>query len=425
MRSAKTCPGRCRPHGKPEERQPALGGAQRDRTGVPLSERTPQILGIALHTALTAPFSGDEEKRRRHEAGNGTQKGRVALYYRIMRILGIETSCDETAAALVRDGRHVEANVIASSQLSFRATGGVIPEQAARRQVEYVIPTIVEALRGTGITPREIDAIAVTKGPGLLGSLLVGSATARVLSLLWKKPLIGVHHTLGHLTSTWLGTSEEPVFPILTLSASGGHTELWLRLSHTKGTLLGRTRDDAAGEAFDKGASLLGLPYPGGPSIAERALQGNPQAIAFPLPLTKEDTLDFSFSGLKTSLRYAIRDAGPLSETMIGDLAASYQYALCRHLCDRVKRALKHHAEIREVHIVGGVSANTLLRETLRSLCGEGITLRVPTQLSYCTDNAAMIASAGYYLQLQRPELARSAFVTSASLPLAEAIESA
>jgi N6-L-threonylcarbamoyladenine synthase len=339
-----------------------------------------------------------------------------------MRILGIETSCDETAAAVVEDGRTVRANVIASSQASFRSLGGVIPEQAARRQVEHILPSIEEALRGNGLTPELIDAIAVTKGPGLLGSLLAGTATARILSLLWHKPLIGVHHTLGHLTSPWLGAKDEPQFPILTLSASGGHTELWLRQTHTEGVLLGSTRDDAAGEAFDKGAALLGLPYPGGPAIAETALSGNAKAIAFPLPLTKEDTLDFSFSGLKTALRYAIRDAGELHETLIADLAASYQYALCRHLADRVKRALERHENIREVHVVGGVSANLALRETLKTLCGDRLTLRTPLILSYCTDNAAMIAGAAFYLIQEKPEQAREAFVTSASLPLAEAI---
>lgn len=340
-----------------------------------------------------------------------------------MRILGIETSCDETAAALVEDGRVVRANVIASSMKNFERTGGVIPEQAARRQVEYILPVLEEVLRGTGLVMDEIDAIAVTKGPGLMGSLLTGTATARMLSLLWGKPLIGVHHTLGHLTSPWLGLEEEPQFPVLTLSASGGHTELWLRTAHAEGMLLGRTRDDAAGEAFDKGASLLGLPYPGGPAIGETALKGDEKAVKFPLPLTKEDTLDFSFSGLKTSLRYAVRDAGPLGETLIANLAASYQFALCRHLADRVKNALEEH-DVREVHVVGGVSANTRLREMMRETCG-GLTVRTPQTLSYCTDNAAMIASAAYYLWKEKSDEAFEGFATSASLPLADAIETA
>ncbi len=235
-----------------------------------------------------------------------------------MRILSIETSCDETAAAVVEDGIFVRSNVIASSQDVFTKAGGVIPEEAARRQVECILPVIEQAIDGIGLTPKDIDAIAVTRGPGLLGSLLVGTTTARVLSSMWKIPVVGIHHTLGHLSSTWLVNEtqdsrrmtkeSEPIFPILTLSASGGHTELWLRTAHTKGTLHGRTRDDAAGEAFDKGASLLGLPYPGGPAIAKLADEGDEHVYDFPLPLAKEDTLDFSFSGLKTSLRYLLRD---------------------------------------------------------------------------------------------------------------------
>ncbi len=339
-------------------------------------------------------------------------------------ILALETSCDETAAAVVEDGRRVRSNVIASSRQSFAHTGGVIPEQAARKQVECMIPTLEEALVGTGLTPHDLDAIAVTKGPGLLGSLLVGTSTARILSLLWDKPLIGVHHTLGHLTSTWLGTEDEPQFPILTLSASGGHTELWLRTAHTKGTLLGRTRDDAAGEAFDKGANLLGLPYPGGPAIAEKAQEGSINAFAFPSPLKQEATFDFSFSGLKTALRYTIRDNGGLKEEQIADLAASYEHALCNHLVSRVEHALDAHPSIREVHIVGGVSANAHLREMVKALCDKSIVVRTPLSSAYCTDNAAMIAAAAHYLQREDATYAMQSFVTSAALPLAGAIHS-
>lgn len=341
-----------------------------------------------------------------------------------MRILALETSCDETAASLVENGRTVRTNVIASSSHSFSATGGVIPEQAARKQVECVLPVLGEALEGTGLSPADIDAIAVTKGPGLLGSLLVGVSTARILSLLWDKPLLGIHHTLGHLSSTWLESEDEPRFPILTLSASGGHTELWLRTSPMRGTLLGSTRDDAAGEAFDKGAALLGLPYPGGPSIAERATKGNAKAHAFPLPLTQEPTLDFSFSGLKTSLRYTVRDAGPLTETLKDDLSASYEYALCRHLTHRLGNALESHPDVVEVHLVGGVSANRTLRAMAKDVCGER-TLRTPLKPSYCTDNAAMIGAAAYYAILEQGMDALTDFRAAASLPLAQAIEQA
>ncbi|MEK7218861.1 MAG: tRNA (adenosine(37)-N6)-threonylcarbamoyltransferase complex transferase subunit TsaD, partial [Patescibacteria group bacterium] len=277
-----------------------------------------------------------------------------------MIILGIETSCDETSVALVVDGREVLSNVIASSKEAFAALAGVIPEEAARRQAECMIPVLREALHEADTPLKEVDAIAVTQGPGLLGSLLVGTATARALSFAWGTSLVGVHHTLGHLSSPWLeppglDADDEGApfqFPILTLSASGGHTDLWYRLSHTRGLLLSRTRDDAAGEAFDKGASILGLPYPGGPSIAAAAENGDPTSYAFPLPLRGEKTLDFSFSGLKTSLKYLLRDK-PNARKDITNVAASYQKAICAHLLDRVGRALDLHGDVTELHIVG------------------------------------------------------------------------
>jgi N6-L-threonylcarbamoyladenine synthase len=288
--------------------------------------------------------------------------------------------------------------------------------------VECILPTIEEALRGTGVSPEQLDAIAVTRGPGLLGSLLVGTTAARTLGMIWKKPIVGVHHTLGHLSSTWLDTNPEdqPQFPLLTLSASGGHTELWLRTSHTKGTLLGRTRDDAAGEAFDKGAKLLGLPYPGGPAIGETGREGNPRAFVFPKPLKDEDGFDFSFSGLKTSLRYLIRDT-PDWQRHMADLCASYEHALCAHLCARIETVLDRHPEIREVHCVGGVSANTRLRTMLKE-SAKDLTVRFPSKLSYCTDNAAMIAAAGYFLLEEQPASATRSFGAIASLPLNEAL---
>ncbi len=334
-----------------------------------------------------------------------------------MRILGIETSCDETAAAVVENGRRVQSNVIASSKDVFARMGGVIPEDAARRQVECILPVIGQALEGIG--KEAIDAIAVTRGPGLLGSLLVGTTTARTLAALWEKPLIGVHHTLGHLSSTWLDAEGEPQFPLLTLSVSGGHTELWLRESHTRGTLLGRTRDDAAGEAFDKGASLLGLPYPGGPSLAALAAQGNSNAYPFPLPLSDDPSLDWSFSGLKTALRYLMRDT---PDAAPADLAASYEHGLCRHLCDRVERALNLHAGCRELHVVGGVSANRHLRTMLEHALPANVTLRHPRDPSYCTDNGAMIAAAGFFLHTERNEQAFVPFETEATTPLSSVI---
>ncbi len=356
-----------------------------------------------------------------------------------MRILAIETSCDETSVAVVEDGTSVRSNVIATVEPAT-TEGGVIPEHVARRQVECMLPVLRQALAEAGASPRDIDAVAVTRGPGLLGSLLVGTTTARVLASLWRKPLIGVHHTLGHLSSPWLEahpnqkpkTKNEPIFPILTLSASGGHTDLWYRTAHTRGTLLGRTRDDAAGEAFDKGAALLGLPYPGGPAIAKAAEGGDPHAFPCHLPLHGEDTPDFSFSGLKTALKYLLRDLAQKHQEPnprdqlcriwdlgfgISDIAAAYQHALCRHLTDRIIKALRRFPEAAEVHVVGGVSANRHLRSLLPDLCGNRV-VRFPASLATCTDNAAMIGAAAYFLAEERGEEAFAPFETKASLPL-------
>lgn len=344
-----------------------------------------------------------------------------------MIILGIETSCDETSAALVQDGRHVLTQIIASSAKELAEYGGVFPEVAARRQVECMIPVLERALTPSPSphcgAERGVFSIAVTRGPGLLTSLLVGTTTARMLASAWHVPLIGVHHTLGHLSSTWLlphecHADDMPAFPLLTLSVSGGHTDLWLRESHTKNTLIGRTRDDAAGEAFDKGATLLGLPYPGGPVLARLAEGGNPHFVEFPRPLHNEETCDFSFSGLKTSLKYAIRDRGgieALSEIEKKDIAASFQEAICNHLVSGLEQALERHHQALEIHIVGGVSAN----KRLRSMCAErGIKIRLPQKLEYCTDNAAMIAAAGYFLYKEKGDAAFAEFTTEASVAL-------
>jgi N6-L-threonylcarbamoyladenine synthase len=344
-----------------------------------------------------------------------------------MRILGIETSCDETSVAVVEDGVCVRCNVIATSKSATQSLAGVIPEEAARAQVECMMPVVQKAFGDAGVSVADIDAIAVTRGPGLLGSLLVGTTAARFLASVWKKPLIGVHHTLGHLSSTWLETDDVPVFPLLTLSASGGHTDLWYRTSHTRGSLLGRTRDDAAGEAFDKGASMLGLSYPGGPSIAKAADGGDEHRHVFPLPLKGEDTLDFSFSGLKTSLKYLLRDlrwedcASEERAKLLPDLAASFQYAICMHLVDGIQRALRRHPDAKEVHIVGGVSANTRLRSLVASACPH-IRMRAPKTLAYCTDNAAMIAAAAAFLANERSDAACARFDTQASLSLRETV---
>lgn len=333
-----------------------------------------------------------------------------------MRILGIETSCDETAASIVVNGIDVESSIIASTKEIFAESGGVVPEDAARRQVEYILPVLHKALHEAGKTKDDIDAIAVTKGPGLLGSLLTGVVAARTLAALWEKPLIGVHHTFGHLSSVWCANEAEPVFPAITLSASGGHTDLWYRTSHTKGVLLGRTRDDAAGEAFDKGAALLGLPYPGGPSISKAADSGDETRFSFPIALKGEDTFDYSFSGLKTALRTAVQREGDVDEQTRNDLAASYQFALCSQLTARVQAAVAAHPDTAQVHMVGGVSANTRLRTMLADTLA--VPLIAPATLRMCTDNAAMIAAGAYFLVQEHGDSAYDAFTTNATLSL-------
>ncbi|MCF7844896.1 MAG: tRNA (adenosine(37)-N6)-threonylcarbamoyltransferase complex transferase subunit TsaD [Kiritimatiellales bacterium] len=353
-----------------------------------------------------------------------------------MRILAIETSCDETSASIVEDAIHVRSTVISSSVDTFKDAGGVIPEEAARKQLECVLPVINLALKKANVTKDEIDAIAVTKGPGLLVSLLVGTTVARTLASIWKKPLIGVHHTLGHLSSAWLDCNDNIQFPILTLSASGGHTDLWLRTSHTKGTLLGRTRDDAAGEAFDKGALMLDLGYPGGPAISKAAETGDNNCYDFPLPLHDDDSLDFSFSGLKTSLKYLLRNLElgtsnleleskcqvPSAKYQVANIAASYQGAICKHLVHRIKKAIKLYPEVKEVHLVGGVSANTYLRKLTEETISP-LPLRVPQKIIYCTDNAAMIGAAAYFLIKEKGDNAYESFETVASLPLDRVVE--
>ncbi len=324
-----------------------------------------------------------------------------------MKILGIETSCDETSLAVVEDGVRVLSCVIASSKLDFEKMGGVIPEDAARRQLESLLPSLELTLSEAQCQMHEIDAIAVTVAPGLLGSLLVGTSAARVLSRSFSLPLIPVHHTLGHLSSTWIHdhnteTLSSPNFPILTLSVSGGHSDIWYRTSHLSGKKIGTTRDDAAGEAFDKGAVLLGLPYPGGPALSRLAEGGDAHAYPYPLPLLKEEGCDFSFSGLKTSLKYLLQkmsDEEKANDTTRKNIAASYESALCTHLLHQLEKALLMYPETREIHIVGGVSANRRLKIDAEILAKKyQLCLRVPSTIRYCTDNGAMIASAGYFL---------------------------
>lgn len=330
-----------------------------------------------------------------------------------MNILGIETSCDETAVGIVKDGTEVLSNVITSSLDLFKETGGVIPEEAARQQLLCIQTVLEGALHESKLDWSAIDAIAVTKGPGLKGSLIVGTTAARMLASIYNKPLIGVHHTLGHLSSVWLN-NPEPTFPCLTLSVSGGHTDLWYRTKHTNAELLGKTLDDAAGEAFDKGAALLGLTYPGGPAISKAAESGNEDSFILPKPLQGKPGCNFSYSGLKTALKVIINNMDQPIETEVADVAASYQAAIGRHLLSRLKIALEMKPDVQEVHIVGGVSANTWLREKAAIEC-KGIIVRFPKSIRFCTDNAAMIASAGYFICKELGKKAYEQFTTGAN----------
>ena len=303
-------------------------------------------------------------------------------------ILGIETSCDETAAALVTDEGEIRSSIVSSQAELHARYGGVVPEVASRRHLELVTPVIREALAEADVTLGEVDRVAVTQGPGLIGALLVGLAAAKAVAWSRRLPLVPVDHLDGHVASLYLEPDPlEP--PFLCLLASGGHTMLLDVRSHTERQLLGSTLDDAAGEAFDKGARLLGLGYPGGREIDLLAREGDPAAFAF--PVARVPGLDFSFSGLKTALLYAVRDLGEQElEARRADLAASYQHAIVRALVDRVREAAERTNRER-IAIVGGVAANSALRAALPDAAA--------APLALCTDNAAMIASAARWTE--------------------------
>jgi N6-L-threonylcarbamoyladenine synthase len=300
-------------------------------------------------------------------------------------ILGIETSCDETAAALVTAEGEIRANVVSSQAELHARYGGVVPEIASRRHLELVAPVVNEAFEQAGATLGDVETVAVTQGPGLVGALLVGLSAAKALAWARGLPLAPVDHLQGHVASLYLG--EDPVEPpFLCLLASGGHTLLLDVRDHSGYRVLGTSIDDAAGEAFDKGARLLGLGYPGGAAIDRLARTGDPDAFAF--PVARVDGLDFSFSGVKTALLYAVRELGDDAEARKADLAASYQRAIVRALVERTRAAAEQEG-LDRVAVVGGVAANSELRE---SLPGARF-----APLELCTDNAAMIASAGRY----------------------------
>jgi N6-L-threonylcarbamoyladenine synthase len=307
-------------------------------------------------------------------------------------ILGIETSCDDTCAAVVTGDGEMRSNVISSQGVHDRY-GGVVPEVAARHHLALVNDVVDDALRSAGTTLEDVELVAVTQGPGLVGALLVGVATAKGIAIARGLPLAPVDHLQGHVAANFLGADGaafEP--PFLCLIASGGHTFLALVEDHAGYTVLGRTLDDAAGEAFDKGARMLGLPYPGGPALERLAAGGDPQAFDFPIAAGVAG-LDFSFAGLKTALLYKVRDLGDEAQERRADLAASYQRAIVEALTLRVERGLRA-TGLRRLAVGGGVAANGPLRDRMAGL---GVELHVPER-ALCTDNAAMIASAARWV---------------------------
>lgn len=329
-----------------------------------------------------------------------------------MVILGIETSCDETAASVVENGTKILSNIVATSAEIHSKAGGIIPEQAARQQLRWIIPVISEALkRGCNWNPKKntpppIDAIAVTIGPGLIGSLLVGIETAKTLSVVWQKPIVPVNHLVSHIYANWLDKNKKnnyPHFPALALVVSGGHTDLILMKEHGKLSWIGGTRDDAAGEAFDKCARLLGLPYPGGPSISEEAekfLKGykskNIRLNLFPRPLINEKNFDFSFSGLKTAVWREV-EGKRLNKKMVQRLAAEIQEAIVDSLVVKSIRAIKKYRP-KSFLLAGGVAANKRLRKKLILQTKNEILqdFHVCTR-NLCTDNAAFVASFAFF----------------------------
>ena len=317
-----------------------------------------------------------------------------------VKILAIESSCDETAAAVVVNGREVRSNVISSQIALHTLYGGVVPEIASRKHIEKINQVITQALEDADTTLEEIDAIGVTYGPGLVGALLVGVAEAKAIAYAAKKPLVGVHHIEGHICANYIENKElEP--PFLCLVASGGPTHLVKVADYGKYEIIGRTRDDAAGEAFDKVARAIGLGYPGGPKIEKKAKEGNDKAIVFPKAKVAENPDDFSFSGLKSAvLNYINGCKMKRQEINEADIAASFQKAVIDVLVEHAVHAAKEY-RIDKFAIAGGVASNQTLREAMEKACKErGIQFYHPSPI-FCTDNAAMIGSAAYYEYLQ------------------------
>jgi N6-L-threonylcarbamoyladenine synthase len=315
-----------------------------------------------------------------------------------MRVLAIETSCDDTGAAVVLDGRKILSNMVSSQVSIHQKYGGVVPELASRKHIESIIPIVTEALETAEVTLREIDGIAVTQGPGLVGSLLVGLSFAKSLSFATGLPLVGVNHVEAHLSAIFL-EEKPPGFPFVGLVVSGGHSSLFRVDGFGKYKRLGQTRDDAAGEAFDKVAKLLGLGYPGGPIIDELSKAGNPKAIRFPKASLGKDSLDFSFSGLKTAVvNYVKSHPEPVEgypENLIRDIVSSFQEAVVEVLVKKTLQAAQHQG-LKRIVLSGGVAANRRLRERMKEEASEEkIKVYIPSP-SFCTDNAAMVGVVGY-----------------------------
>ncbi len=321
-----------------------------------------------------------------------------------MLVLGIESSCDDTAAAVVKDGREIRSSVVSSQDFIHSKYGGVVPELASRRHIEAIIPVVEEGLGVAGVTMDEIDGIAVTKGPGLVGSILIGLSFAKALGYARKIPLTGVNHILAHPFAAFLSEKDAPPaaaprFPAVALVVSGGHTTLIRMDTYLEYEVIGRTIDDAAGEAFDKSAKLLGIPYPGGPAMNRLAEKGRRDAFAFTRPYLKKGSLDFSFSGIKTAvLRHVntLKDSNALDETAIEDLSASFQEAVVDVLLRKALWALEV-SDTPDLIIAGGVACNSRLRERALEL-GEdkGLNITIPDK-KLCGDNAAFVAGAGYW----------------------------
>lgn len=324
-----------------------------------------------------------------------------------MLLLAIESSCDETAAAVLEDGTNLLSNVVDSQVQVHSPYGGVVPELASRRHIETIYPVVNEALKQAAINLDQLDAIAVTQGPGLVGSLLIGMSFAKAMAYVKDIPCIGVDHMAGHLLSTFLGDNR-PSFPYVALAASGGHSSIYLVNDPLSYKLLGQTRDDAAGEAFDKIAKLLGLGYPGGPIIAEMAEEGNPETIIFPRAWLEPGSLDFSFSGVKTSVVNYVNQAKQQNEKLhIPNICASFQEAIADVLVEKTLAAART-SGVSKIVLAGGVAANQRLRD-LMDYRGkkENFTVFLPPK-EYCTDNAAMIAVAGYHLFINKKQPLRT-----------------